>query len=137
DRLGETGALQLQVSSMDSTATRDVTIPLQRWLAGEEEPDLLGVLGLMPWHQVLPARLGDVLPDGRAAEAGLQAGDLILTANGEPVADWSQWLEVVQNNAEQQLHISLERDGLIREVQLQPAVRLAEDGSQEAGADGQ
>lgn len=131
DRLGESGQLNLQVQGSDATQPRSVDLPLQRWLAGEDEPDLLGSLGLTPWHLVLPARLGEVLPEGRAAEAGLQAGDLILAANGADVKNWNGWLEVVRSHPEALVRVTLERNGETRELFLRPAVRMLEDGQPE------
>jgi regulator of sigma E protease len=136
DRLGESGTLQMQVKPAGTTATRAVNIPLQRWLAGDEEPDLLGVLGVVPFHQVLPAQLGEVLPDGRAAGAGLREGDLITAANGQAVADWAGWLEIVSRSPEQLLNVTVLRDGRSVELPLTPAVRVSEAGTPELDADG-
>ena len=49
------------------------------------------------------ARLGKILPDGAAAKAGLQAGDLILTINDEPIADGMALVARLQAAAGQRL----------------------------------
>lgn len=131
DRLGESGQLVLLVQAADSSLQRTVSLPLQRWLAGEDEPDPLGALGLTPWHMVLPARLGEVLPEGRAAEAGLQAQDLIVAANGVAIRNWNDWLEVVRGNPEKVITVGVERAGQYSELSLRPAVRLQDDGQAE------
>lgn len=136
DRLGESGELQLSVASAGSSAQRELHIPLERWLAGAEEPDLLGELGLTPYHQVLPARLDEVLPDGPAAAAGLRAGDLIVGANGTPIGDWGDWLEVVRGNPEQLLKVDIERDGQRLALDLRPALRQTETGEPEYDTEG-
>lgn len=136
DRLGETGTLQMDVKSADSTPIRPINIPLQRWLAGDEEPDLLGVLGLKPFHQVLPAQLGEVLPEGAAAAAGLRAGDLITAVDGAPVRDWADWLDVVRRSADQMLTVTVQRQGSSVDLQLQPGIRLTEAGTPELDEEG-
>jgi len=136
DRLGETGSLALQVAPHGTGQSRSVSIPIQRWLAGEEEPDLLGSLGLSPWHQVLPARLGEVLPEGRAAAAGLEAEDLIVAANGASVQDWNGWLEIVRSHPEALLRVTVNRAGELRELLLTPAVRQQDGGGPELDAEG-
>lgn len=135
DRLGESGNLDLQVSSPNG-APRTHTIVLDRWLAGSAEPNLLGALGLTPFTQVLPARLGDVLPDGRAQAAGLQAGDLIVSAEGVDIRDWSHWLDVVQASPEQEIQVVVLRDGATVALRLTPAVRMNDAGQPELNAAG-
>lgn len=135
DRLGESGNLDLQVSSANG-APRTLTVVLDRWLAGSAEPNLLGALGLTPFTQVLPARLGDVLPDGRARAAGLQAGDLILSADGVAIRDWSHWLEVIQASPEKDIRVAALRDGATVEMTLRPAVRTSETGAPELNSSG-
>ncbi len=129
DRLGESGALELQVRSANG-ASHSHRIILDRWLAGSEEPDLLGSLGMTPFHQFIPARLGEVLPDGRAQAAGLRAEDLIVSADGVPVRDWSHWLEVIQNNPERTVQVTVERDGAQVTLPLTPGIRINEETGQ-------
>jgi regulator of sigma E protease len=136
DRLGETGSIDLAVKPADSTLEREVTIPLQRWLVGASEPDLLENLGITPFHQVLPPQIGEVLPDGKAAEAGIRAGDLVTSANGTPISTWTDWLEVVSDSPEQTIDVGLMRDNQNLSITLVPAVRLAADGTPELDADG-
>lgn len=135
ERLGETGALELQVKSQNG-APRTHAIDLDRWLAGSEEPDLLGALGMTPFHQFIPARLGEILPDGRAHAAGLMAGDLIVSADGVAVRDWAHWLEIVQASPERTLQVVVDRSGSRVNLALTPAVRLTEAGAPELSSAG-
>ncbi len=59
---------------------------------------LLENLGLRLWRPPIEPRLDRILPGGAAAEAGLQSGDLILTANGEAMGDWSDWVHLVRQS---------------------------------------
>ncbi len=135
DRLGESGQLELQVKSGNG-APRAHTIVLDRWLAGSKEPDLLGELGLTPFHQIIPARLGEILPDGRAQAAGFLAGDLIVSANGIAVRDWAHWLEVIQANPEQTLQVTVLRNGDQVALSLTPGIRLDDSGQPELNSAG-
>lgn len=135
DRLGESGALDVRVQSADGEQ-HSHTITLERWLAASEEPDLLGALGLTPFHQYIPARLGEILPDGRAQAAGLQGDDLIVSADGVPVRDWSHWLEIVQTSPERTLEVTVLRDGGHVSLSLTPGVRLDANGQPELNSSG-
>jgi regulator of sigma E protease len=136
ERLGETGTLELQVKQPDSSAVRTASLPIDAWLGDTDTPDLLGSLGITPFHQVVEPKLESVLPDSPAALAGLQPGDLIMASNGADVRTWSMWLDVVRNNPGQPLDVTLLRDGLALETVLTPTVRLDADGQPELDAEG-
>lgn len=133
ERLGETGEIRLQVrppgveaAGTASDEVRSVAIPIERWLAGEAEPDPIGSLGLQPGF---PAVLGEVIDGGAAADAGLRAGDRIVAVDGVEMASWRQWVEVVQMAPEQTLELRVARDGGLRTLLLTPGVRDGADGT--------
>ncbi|NBU26014.1 MAG: RIP metalloprotease RseP, partial [Gammaproteobacteria bacterium] len=64
-------------------------------LALTEPAALMRGLGLRFWSPDMPARLGRVLPGGPAAEAGLQAGDLVTAVDGVAVADFVALAEAI------------------------------------------
>lgn len=90
--------------------------------------DLLDHLGLQPWRPVLPAVIDRVVPDGAAARAGLQPGDHILSADGQPIADWDAWVDYVQHRPEQAIEIAVERDGATRTLNVRPDREVIDDG---------
>lgn len=137
DRLGESGNLTLTVTGADSTLQRTLVIPVTDWLRADESPDPIGYLGIVPFHQVLPARIGTLLPDGRALAAGLQSGDLLTRANGQTLRDWSDWLKVVHDHPEQDIQLEYERKGQIQQVTLRPGIRMTKEGLPELDASGQ
>jgi hypothetical protein len=61
---------------------------------------------LFAGHRELPAAvIGDVLPDGPAARAGLEPGDKILAINGETVRYWEDVERAVQRAPGKELHL--------------------------------
>ena len=87
----------------------------------DESSSISEQLGLQPWEPVLPAEVGDVLPDSVAARAGLQTGDRIVSLDGQPVTSW-QWLaERVRTSPDKPLHLVLQRNGQLRALTLVPA----------------
>lgn len=124
-RMGETGALALTVA--DPAGRREVSVPIRDWMADAEAPDPLTELGIVRFR--IPAVIGDVLADGAAEAAGLRAGDRVLAVNGEPVGDWSQWVERVRAAPELDLEVVVERAGGETGLTIRPdAVRL-DDGA--------
>lgn len=125
-RLGETGEIVLTTRNPGAAQTREARLPVGDWHRGVDEPDLLGSLGIEPG---LPAVLGRILPDSPAERAGLQPFDAVLAVDGEPVADWSEWVEAVQQAPERALQVSLRRDGRPLTLTVRPQAQSAGDGS--------
>ena len=56
------------------------------------------VLALVPGAKFgeLPAEIGDVIPDGPAAKAGLVKGDVVRSVGGRPISTWTEMQTEVQ-----------------------------------------
>ncbi|WP_457673453.1 RIP metalloprotease RseP [Thiolapillus sp.] len=115
--------------------TRDANERLQRRaLAFDAIGDMaevrnpLKALGISPAFPRLPPVIGKVLPGEPAEKAGLQAGDRILKADGEPLQSWSQWVKIIQKKPLQPMLLEIEREGRILEMELVPAAREGDDG---------
>jgi len=125
-RLGDSGSIVLDVRRPGAAEVARYALPIDEWHRGVDEPDLLASLGIDP---VLPPIFGEVLEDGPAAQVGLRAWDRVVMGNGEPVATWSDWVDLVQGAPEQVLDVVVERDGAERHVQIRPESRRAADGT--------
>lgn len=128
-RLGETGELQI-LAREGENAPRSYTLQLDSWLRGADQPDPMEALGLSTWRPVVAPLIDQLSPEGAAERAGLQAGDLILAINGEPVQDWmGQVVPRIQASAGEPLELTLERAGRTLSITLTPDVR-EQDGRQ-------
>ena len=75
-------------------------------------------LGIAPWRPRLPAVIGEVLPEGTAAAAGLASGDRVISADGVRMADWEEWVAFVRARPGTTVELQVERDGSRRTVSL-------------------
>jgi regulator of sigma E protease len=119
----------IQVEVLDSDdRTRVRALDLRD--AGEpgDAAMVFGHVGLTPWRPVLPAVIGQITRDGAAERAGLQPGDRIVWAAGEPVADWEQWRALIQRHPSQAFSVRIERDGAEQTLNLVPDARETEGG---------
>jgi regulator of sigma E protease len=86
-----------------------------------ENPDALYQhLGFKPWSPNLQAIIGKVLPDSAALAAGLQQGDLIVSADEVVIIDWMQWVGIVKSHADVAIKLMIERDGVRLPVTITP-----------------
>ena len=127
-RLGESGSIDVTAKPFSGGSEQRYQLPLDNWLRGEEAPDPMVALGLTGWQPQIPPRIGQIAPDGAAAEAGLQPGDLILSIDGQPVSDWlTDVVPTIQANAQQVLQLQVERNGSLVDIALTPRPKASDD----------
>ena len=85
-------------------------------------------LGLKPWMPVIKPVIGKLLEDGPAKQAGLQTGDLILSADGQAITDWQHWVDYVQAKPDMRIDVAIERNDVRSELQLTPRAETQPDG---------
>lgn len=95
----------------------DVRNPAQRRaLTGPKDP--LHGLGMHFWQPTIPPVLGQVLPGGPAARAGLRAGDRIVAVDGHATKDFQAIVAAVSPNPGKTLAITYRRGALERTVDV-------------------
>lgn len=72
--------------------------------------------------------LGELTEDGAALSSGLEEGDLVQTIDGAEISSWSDVVEVIRENPENELSFIIQRDGKELEIPVTPKVNNLEDG---------
>ena len=124
--IGESRTLTVAVRQGADGAVREREVLLNNWLAGQEQPDPLRSLGVVPYRLPIPAVLGQLTDDGAAARDGLRPGDRVVDVDGEPVSDWMHFVSLVQNSSEQPMQLLIERDGMTQDLVLTPNSRTVD-----------
>ena len=83
-------------------------------------PDTLSKLGLRLAVPQLPPVVGQVQKDSAAQRAGLQSGDVIQQAAGQPVSDWSSFVKIVRSHPEQVVQVVVMRQNQSLTLDLKP-----------------
>lgn len=126
-RLGETGELNISAIPAGASAARDYVIPLQSWESDNPEPNPLSSLGFVQYE--IPAIIEGVVAGGAAEIAGLQAGDRILTAGGETISGWVQWVQLVRESPQEPMQVQVQRGNEEVILSITPELSSAEDGA--------
>lgn len=71
--------------------------------------------------------IDEVVAGSAAAEAGLQAGDRIVSLNGTTIDDFNDIAEFVQLNLDQEIAIEFSRDGAVQTVNVRPTISIEKD----------
>lgn len=97
--------LEIAVTTREQTpALRILTLPEGMF---KEESDFVGKAGLSLW--VRGVGIAQVQPDSIAAKAGLQAGDKVLSFNGEAPENVRGFIDYIQSHAEQNVQLRIQR----------------------------
>lgn len=128
ERAGEDSNISLTVS--DGQGQRTLSTGLGGWELPNENPNPLSQFGLNPLRPDVPAVIGEVVPGGQAEAGGLQAGDRVIAVDGEPVADWYQLVEHIQQSPGQTRQWLVERSGEQQTLEITPATRTV-DGTEQ------
>lgn len=97
--------------------------------AADLDSDFVRKLGLQPYQPVVRPVIGKLVEGGVAQDAGLKVDDIILSANGVPIADWEAWVEMVRSHPASLLHLEIKREGHLMTLDLTPAT-VTEGGKQ-------
>jgi regulator of sigma E protease len=124
--LGEQKTITLAVRGADGRERR-----LQAGLRGQgellEKGGVLENFGIGLWQ--LPPVIDEIIPDGAAEEAGMQSGDRVLSADGNVIKSWQDWVEYVRERPGQVLQLTVQRNAGEVDLTLVPASK-SENGTE-------
>lgn len=118
DDLIADGTINLRVRGVDGAERELVLETGDRRRALTDAENLLPGLGFDYWTPRLPAVIDEVLPGSAAEQAGLMPGDEILQFEGQPVADFSELVRLVEPSANKQVTLKVRRGEDVRDVTL-------------------
>lgn len=126
-------ALALQVTDREGRDARTLTLDLSSVPPLDVDAGLMGKIGLGPAFS--EAVLGEVRAGGPAAAAGLQAGDRVLSVDGQAIGDAQTLRERIRASVRGGEAVAqrwvVDRAG--RQLELQVLPRLTDDGGTAVG----
>jgi regulator of sigma E protease len=116
DDLIDDGQIAMRVRGIDGSE-RDVIMQTgEKRRALTQADTMLQGLGFDFWRPRVAADVGEVVPDGAAAKAGLAVGDLIVGIDQQPVTDFQQLVQLIKPNANREVTFTVERGGQTLEL---------------------
>ena len=82
--------------------------------------DARNYIGIAGWLEQYETHVGAVTPDKPAEKAGLRRGDILISANGQPIRSSPQFIELIAANAANPLVLAYKRDGKLQQMTLTP-----------------
>ncbi len=127
-RIGESGNLVIRAGDPEAGWLKTYTAPLNGWSIELESQSPIQALGLIPWRPQVKPLVGQVIEGGAAETAGLKAGDLVKSVDGQTVEQWMQLVSIVQQAPDRQLEFQIERRGADILVPVTPNSRTLDSG---------
>ncbi len=115
----------VQLTLLDDRGFRfEKELSLRDWvLDGKEEQAPFITLGIEPLGPQVTLEVAQLVSGGSAEQAGLLVGDRLMSANGQPLTDWQQFVELVQASPEIPITLVVIRHGHQQQFKLTPAAR--------------
>ena len=129
--LTDDGQIDMKVRGVDG-GERALTLDAGDRSRALTQPEaLLPGLGFDIWRPRIVPKVGDLVKGGPAEKAGVKAGDEIISLNGAPVADFDQFVDLVEPSFGRKVELEVRRDG--RSLTLPLTVGEDEVGGRRVG----
>ena len=90
--------------------------------------------GVGIWPVKVKPEISQILPNSAAERAGLKAGDKVLAVNGQKLANWNAWVDVIKASPGKDLVLEVQRQNQTLQLMLRPDSE--DQGSQLVGKAG-
>lgn len=77
-----------------------------------------GYIGLVPFK--ITTRVGEMQKNSPAEKAGLKTGDRLISADGQEIESWQQWVDLVRRSPGRKIDLTYERDGKTLQTAIRP-----------------
>jgi regulator of sigma E protease len=110
--------IDLEVARAGQSSSQILKVDASGLAAGEVEKDFLKILGLdLQMGEVI---VNQVMPAGRAEQAGLKVGDVVVAINGEAVIKATALIGKIRTSADQAIELKIRRDGVDQVMMMTP-----------------
>lgn len=122
--LGSKAETHVELKSLQGNQHTAVVLPLSDWTLNEKKPDPLESLGIIPFIPVLPAVVGEIVPNSPASQVDLKIHDLIIKIDELDVKDWLNVVEYVQRRPSTLMQLQVMRGKQLRRVSILSGARV-------------
>ena len=115
-------------SDLVAEPSHQYMVSLNNWHFEPKTESIVKSLGFIPYSPV-NLEAADIAKGSASERSGLIVGDKLIAIDNVRLNDWSQFVEIIQKNANTPLQLSIEREGSRKVVTLTPDLRTLENGT--------
>lgn len=121
---------RLAVTVIDDNQQERVRyINLEGLSADLSRGSIIANIGIHPRLPVWKAIIDSVIEGEPAALAGLRPGDQVLAVNEQKIKDWRDWVGYLRQRPDEQVQVTILRNGNVRQMNLMVGNKSGESGS--------
>ena len=107
--VGESARLDVTARYQGSSTEERFSLELGESLVVEPPANLIESVGIEPYRPLVPPVMDTIVADGAAERGGMVKGDLVTSANGNPIKDWFEFVAVIQASPGEVVEVVVER----------------------------
>ena len=124
-------SVRLDVRPQSGAAHREIRLDMSKIDSREADAQLFRKIGILgPWTRPV---LGEVMPDGAAARAGLRQGDVVLKVGNTDVVDGQQLRELIRQSVKGTQPLAqpwrIDRTGQVLNLDVVPEAKLEQSAT--------
>ncbi|RZJ10486.1 MAG: RIP metalloprotease RseP, partial [Acidovorax sp.] len=124
-------SVRLDVRPQSGAAHREIRLDMSKIDSREADAQLFRKIGILgPWTRPV---LGEVMPDGAAARAGLRQGDVVLKVGNTDVVDGQQLRELIRQSVKGTQPLAqpwrIDRAGQVLNLDVVPEAKLEQSAT--------
>ncbi len=116
-------ALNVQVKDLETQQLTNKLLDIRNWQLDSEQQNPILSLGLQAYRPKILTKVAQVVDGKPAAKAGVQIGDQLIALDGIELTSWQDFVRYVQARPEQDIQLTLLRQGQHFELALRPEIR--------------
>ena len=121
--------IRMEIARSDGTS-HTLSLNIEGKIGELTEPgELFNGLGMSPWSPTLEPIVDEIIVGGAAESAGLLSGDRVVSAAGQPVASWIDWVEYVRLRPGEEVELLIDRQGQRQRALLTIGKMQLDDGT--------
>lgn len=133
DKIGD-AEISIGIAPFDSVHSERKILNLRGWRFELDKQDPIVALGIIPFSLRIEPTIAEIQPGSAAVKAGLQAGDRIVTVDGQSITEWQLFMTKVHENPGQMLQVGIERQDRVMDITLIPDSKPVGKGKMEGFA---
>lgn len=117
----------LNITVLEGSQQKQIQLDVSQVDILKDQTDVLDELGITRWRPKIAAAINEVNPGGAADRAGFEAGDAIVSINGEEIDDISRWVALIQSHAGQEMTVVVDRNGQQKTLKPIPDIKIVKE----------